>query len=125
MKSQTLREETKERIIKQLESMPFEEARNKVLLGKLGYDFESASHNFCLSWLLNKESQIRAEESKERDAREASTLDIAKSAKKLTSRQLRYAIYATIIALIATIITAKPWILESIKLIKSFIYAPR
>jgi len=56
-----LRDETKTRILKQLESMPFEEARTKILLGELGYNFNSASHSFCLNWILHKESQIRDE----------------------------------------------------------------
>ena len=116
-----LREETKNRIIKQLESMPFEETRNKILLGELGFDFGSCSHNFCLSWLLNKESQIRDEESKIRDAREASTLAIAKSAKKLTKRQLQYAIYVTIIALIAIIADTQGQISELVIVIKNSI----
>ena len=109
-----LRDKTKERILKMLKSMPFEEARTRILHGNLGFDEGSLSQKFCLSWLADKEAQLR-------DAREDSTLSIAKSAKKLTKRQLRYAIYATIIALIATAITAKGWILDSIKIIKDFI----
>ena len=116
------REETKSRIIKQLESMPFEESRKRILHEELGFNFNSPAHNFCLSWLLNKESQIRDEDSTIRDAREASTLAIAKSAKKLTKQQLRYVIYTTIIALIATTITAKDWILETIKVINKSIH---
>ena len=76
------------------------------------------TQNFCLSWLLNKESAIR-------DEREASTLNIANAANLLASkavlinsRQLRYAIHATIIALIPVIIAIKKDIFE---IISSFI----
>ena len=105
-----LRDETKHRITEQLESMPFEEARNHILLGELGYDFGSPSHDFCLSWLLHKESIMR-------DEREASILDIAKFAKKLTRRQLRYTIYASIIATIAAITAIHEKIVEIIKIL--------
>lgn len=103
MKQPNLREETKERIIKQLESMSFEEARNKILLGELGYDLNSLSHNFCLNWLLHKESQIR-------DDRERAFLSKASS-------QIRWARLAAILATIAAIIATQDQIFKLIKLI--------
>ncbi|GAG26849.1 unnamed protein product, partial [marine sediment metagenome] len=81
-----LRNKTKERIIKLLESMPFEEARSKILHVDLGFDENSLSQNFCLSWLKHKESSRR-------DKRESLTL--------------RIAIWASIIAIVAIIVANK------------------
>ena len=91
MKPKTLRHKTKKRIIKLLESMPFEEARSKILHEILGFDEESLSQNFCLSWLRDKESSSR-------DKREALTL--------------RIAIWASILAIIASIIAKEEQISE-------------
>ena len=102
-----LRDKTKKRILKELNSISFEEARSKILHLELGYDLESASHNFCLSWLLNKESQIR-------DERESLFLSKA-------SVQIRWARWAAILATIAAIIATQDQILELIKLIISSI----
>ena len=53
-----------------LESMPFEEARTKIMTRQLGHDFGSPNHEACLSWLKDKESSRR-------DAREEKTLSIS------------------------------------------------
>ena len=79
MKPKALRNKTKRRIIKLLESIPFEEAMTKITQAALGFDKESLSQNFCLSWLSDKESSNR-------DKREFLTI--------------RIAIYAIIIAII-------------------------
>jgi len=112
-----IREETKNRIIKQLESMPFEEARRRILHGELGYDFGSPSHEFCLAWLEEKEYLLRG-------AREEEILTIAKEANLVASKalsintkQLRWAIYAAITAVIAATIAIKENIVESILLL--------
>jgi len=74
-----------------LESMPFEEARRKILHRELGNHFDSTKHQLCLSWL-------RHEEERRRDLRESSTLRWA--------RHAAYAAYtAAAIAFISMIIT--------------------
>lgn len=42
-----------------LESMPLEEARKAILNKEFGNDFGSPNHEFCLSWLREKECGIR------------------------------------------------------------------
>ena len=87
-----------------LESMPFEEARNKILRTELGYDLDSPGHIFCLSWLESKEASLR-------DDCEETTLSIAKDDNRIASdaletarRNERWAMYAAIIAIVAAII---------------------
>jgi uncharacterized membrane protein len=94
---------------KQLESMPFEEARKKVLQNEL-YDPETPGQIYCLSWLESMETDLR-------DAREKETLSIAKEANLIASDALstarkneRWALYAVIIAIVATIIAAMAYI---------------
>ena len=88
-----LRNKTKNRIIKQLESIPFEEIRSKILHCDLGFDEGSLSQIFCLSWLKKKESELRD---------------------KRSSLTLRIAIYANIIAIIGIIYSNQDKIFEII-----------
>lgn len=78
-------------LINRLESMPFDEAREKILKGDLGSQIDSPNHKLFLSWLEFKESELR-------DERESKTLRWA--------RHAAYAAYAAaIIAAISIIIT--------------------
>lgn len=60
-------------LIARLESMPFEEARSKILTRQLGNDIDSPNHQFCLSWLREKEAGFR-------ERRESETLVWARHA---------------------------------------------
>lgn len=73
-------------IKKQLESMPFEEARRKIKFGEL-HAIGSPAHDFALSWLEGVEAELR-------DSREAKML-------RLTRRTVIIATAAIIIAIIA------------------------
>jgi hypothetical protein len=81
------------RIIAILESMPFEEARKKILHRELGDQFGSENHNFCLSWLFEKES-VR------KDEREEETLSISRKALDNSRLATRIAISAIILSII-------------------------
>ena len=87
-------------MINRLESMPFEEAREKILKGDLGSQLGSPNHDLFLSWLSLKESKLR-------DERESRTLRWA--------RHAAYAAYAAaIIAAISIIITIiMPFVMKS------------
>lgn len=93
-----LQDETKDRILKQLESMTFEEARRKILYCNLGYEPNSESHEFCISWLETKESERR-------DGREEETLKIARNALSDARLATRIAISAIILSIIMAIFT--------------------
>jgi hypothetical protein len=45
-------------LIERLESMPFEEARSKILREEMGNQIGSPNHQICLSWLSLKESKF-------------------------------------------------------------------
>jgi hypothetical protein len=47
-----------ENLIESLESMPFEEARSKILKEEMGNQIGSPNHQICLSWLSLKESKL-------------------------------------------------------------------
>ncbi len=67
-----MRSNTKD-LIERLESMPFEEARDKILKEELGNQIDSPNHKICLSWLKLKESEMH-------EKREKLTLGWAKHA---------------------------------------------
>ena len=111
------RQMTEEDLIARLESMPFKEARKKILHRRLGSYFDSSNHRLCLSWLLEKESSRK-------DVRDEETLLIAKDANLIASdalsiarRQLRYAAWAAIVAMTAAITANKDQIFEIISTI--------
>jgi len=46
-------------LIEQLESMPFELARSKILKGEMNNQIGSHNYEICLSWLSLKESELK------------------------------------------------------------------
>ena len=65
-------DKSQEVMIKQLESMPLDQARLEIVLEKCG-NIGSPSHVFASSWLSAKQASVR-------DAREEKTLSIARRA---------------------------------------------
>jgi len=79
-----------EQLLAEIESMSFEEARNKLASGAYG-DIGSPNYNLCVSWLSLKEASLRDEHA---------------SAAARWARHAAYAAYAAaIIAAISSIIT--------------------
>lgn len=101
-------------LLARLEAMPLEHARTAIHTKALGSDFGSPNHDFCVSWLADKEAAAR-------DARENAMLAaslaaaaaasdsnrIAAEANRIASRAQRWAMYAAIIAAVALAISAK------------------
>ena len=85
-----------EELIKRLESMPFEEAREKILKRQLGNTLDSPNHRLCLSWLQCKESKLR-------DDREDETLSIARKALRSSKAATWIATSAIILSIIMAI----------------------
>ncbi|MCK5230701.1 MAG: hypothetical protein KAR13_10580 [Desulfobulbaceae bacterium] len=83
-------------LIKRLESMPFEEARDKILKRQLGNTLDSPNHQLCLSWLQCKESKLR-------DDREEETLSIARKALRSSKSATWIATSAIILSIIMAI----------------------
>jgi hypothetical protein len=80
----------KNSLIEQLESMPFEIARSKILKGEMNNQIGSVNHEICLSWLSLKDAEIK-------ECRDKRTLYWARNA--------AYAAYtATILSLISIIV---------------------
>jgi hypothetical protein len=83
-------------LIKRLENMPFEEARDKILKRQMGNTLDSPNHQLCLSWLTGKESELR-------DKREEETLSIARKALDNSRLATRIAISAIVLSIIMAI----------------------
>jgi len=86
-------------LISSLESMPFEEARVKILTRQLGNQFGSENHELCLSWLSCKEAELR-------DLRESESLSISRRALDISESARKWAITAIIVSAITAIIVA-------------------
>lgn len=86
-------------LLSRLESMPFEEAREKILTRKLGNQLGSENHELCLSWLACKEAKLR-------DEREAESLSIARRALLISASARKWAITAIVVSAITAIIVA-------------------
>ena len=91
-----LKNKTKNRILKQLESTSFKESRRKIMHCDLGYEPNSQSHKFCLSWLESKESELK-------DEREAESLSISRSALVTSRSASRRALIAITLSTIMAI----------------------
>ena len=95
-----LKETTKNRIIKQLESKPFKKSREDILYTRLGYDLNSLSHDFCITWLDLKE--VERQERRDKLLRER-----AKKDSRSMLSQTRFAKWSALIAAIAAIMANK------------------
>jgi len=80
-------------LLTRLESMPFDEARTEILTRKLGNSFDSPNHQFCLSWLQCKESELR-------DLREEKSLSISRKALRISKSAKWIATMAMILSII-------------------------
>ena len=102
-----LRETTKNRIIKQLESKPLKDTRKDILYTRLGYDLNSPSHHFCVAWLDLKEAERREDLEKAAYIRAEEANNIARDAALVASSQARLAKWSALIATTVAIIAHK------------------
>ena len=68
--------------------MPFEEARRKILTGQMGFQLDSANHQLCLSWLMDKEALRR-------DLKEERNESIARSSLLMSKIAIIIAVIST------------------------------
>jgi len=90
-----------------LEAMPLEQARTEITTGAFA-TIGSPNHEFDLSWLSDKEAELR-------DARDTEALAIARSADLSAKEALRVAKQEKIIAIIAPIIATIAAIVAIVK----------
>jgi|GEM_PF-1792329 len=83
-------------LLARLDSMPFDEARTKILTRKLGNSFDSPNHQICLSWLQCKESELR-------DLREEESLSISRKALRISKSAKWIATSAIVLSIIMAI----------------------